>query len=279
MAPSAYRAAREAQRILGLTGDLEIYQRNGAENAAIHLVEHPILIEVQASLLPLLDPAAIRGVFGHELGHYLAHGPRTPVGAAHRALALLGRLDLDAALESELGRLSMLAELTADRVALLACQDVHAMLRLEMVMLTGLSADALTWDTEAYLGQCRDLIESALSDRTRVAQRPDAAHSLRAYAMWLFSETATYRELTGRGIGAREIGEVDELVARFLHANAVGAPRAILDHSRLGEPPQELHECSLAATVIVAHADGDLGDDEFEAVQKVFATLVPDWRD
>src|SRR5690606_29328396 len=83
MAPSAYQQAREAQRVLGVRGDLELYQSGGRENAAIHLIEAPVVMEVQGRLLPLLDDGASLALFGHELGHYLAHGPWSALGAVH----------------------------------------------------------------------------------------------------------------------------------------------------------------------------------------------------
>src|SRR5690349_5138555 len=89
MAPEAHRIAREAQRILGIPGELEVYQRSGAENAAIHLVEAPILLEIQGALLPRLDAPAMLGLFGHELGHHLAHGPASPI---RRALTVMPAL-------------------------------------------------------------------------------------------------------------------------------------------------------------------------------------------
>jgi hypothetical protein len=133
MASEAHRIAREAQRVLGLGGELELYQRSGAENAAIHLV-----------------PA-------------------------------LGRIE-DPPLELALSRLSMMAELTADRIGLLACQDLRAMLRLEMATLTGLASGELTWDTDAYLAQCRELMERELRDGAEVRGLTHPEHNLRAGA-------------------------------------------------------------------------------------------------
>lgn len=49
MAPVAYRTARLAQSTLRIEGELELYQRSGGENAAIHLVEAPILVEIHAT--------------------------------------------------------------------------------------------------------------------------------------------------------------------------------------------------------------------------------------
>lgn len=278
MAPEAHRVAREAQRILGITGELEIYQRSGAENAAIHLVPAPILLEIQGALLARLDGPTLLGLFGHELGHYLAHGPRSPVRDALSLTRALGRVELEPAFEWALSRLSMTAELTADRVGLLACQDLHAMLRLEMVTLTGLSSSELTWDTEAYLAQCRDLIEVGLRDGTEIHGITHPEHSLRAYALWLFSETRTYQRLTGRGPGTKDLAEVDAVIARIFGDERAASVELSLDYSRLGEPPHELHECALAAAVIVAHADGEVAEEETEAIEKIFATMVADWR-
>ena len=278
MAPDAYQVAREAQRILGVRGEIQLFQRSGAENASIHMASEPILMEIHGSLLSVLDSRSLLGVFGHELGHYVAHGPDSPLRGPLALTSLLGAVELERPFEQDLSKLSMLAELTADRVGLLACQDLHAMLRLEMVTLTGLSSGALTWDTEAYLAQSRDLIESALKDGTGFYGRTHPEHHLRAYALWLFSETQTYRDLSGEGPASRDLREVDELIAQFFQAGSSAQGELILDYSRLGEPPHELHECGLAAAVILAHADGEVADDEVAAIEAVFAALVPDWR-
>lgn len=277
MAPEAHQRAREAQRVLGIQGELEIFQRSGVENASIHLVEAPILLEVQGPLLSLLDAPTLLGLFGHELGHYLAHGPKSPLRGPLSMVGLLGRVELDRSLELPLSHLAMLAELTADRFGLLACQDLHAMLRLEMVAITGLASGALTWDTDAYLAQSRDVVEAAVRDGTGFFGRTHPEHNLRSYALWLFSETRTFRELTGRGPGTRDLAEVNALLATFF-PDSPSDGELVLDYSRLGEPPRELHESALAAAVIVAHADGELTDDEVSAIERCFAPLVPDWR-
>lgn len=276
MAPAAFSAAREAARRLSVAGQLEIYQRNGGENAAIHLVEAPILLEIQGRLLPLLDHDALLGLFGHELGHYLAHGPWGALGEAHGLKSVLGLRGIDEDLESDLLELSMLAELTADRVGLLACGDLHAMLRLEMITLTGLPSDALTWDTEAYLAQSVALMEECLASGDPVYGGTHPEHSLRAFALFLFSQTDVFKELTGRGPGSRLLEDVDDLLSRFFQGRERAASMEPGLH--LGdEPPRELHECALAASVLVAFSDGELADEEAEAIERIFAPLVGDW--
>jgi tellurite resistance protein len=276
MAAAAYRVAHEAKRVLGVSGDLELYQRSGPENAGIHLVDAPILLEIQGSLVSRLDERALLGVFGHELGHFLAHGPTSPLNPTHALTAVLGDID-DKSLGITLSRLSMAMELTADRVALLATQDLAAMLRLEMAVITGLASGELSWDTDAYLANCRELMEAELRDgkAARFGSHPE--HNLRAYALWLFSETRTYQQLTGRGPGTRDLAEVDAVIARCFQDEAI-RETVLLDYNLTGEPPQELHECALSAAVLVACVDGELADEEREAIEKQFATLVPDWQ-
>jgi len=277
MAPLAYQQAREAQRVLGVRGELELYQSGGRENAAIHLIESPVLVEIQGRLLPLLDPGTLSAVFGHELGHYLAHGPWSEAGAVHVVALAAGRMqNLPPDLESALHALSVLRELTADRVGLLASQDLDAALRLEMVATTGLSAESLTWDTAAYLVQCQELMQSVLADGGGIYASSHPEHSLRAYAIWLFSETREYHALTGRGSGHRALAEVDAQLWQLLGSSKVAADA---NYHMLDEPPRELQECALAACAIVAHADGNLADEEVTVIENTFAPLVGDWRD
>jgi RecA/RadA recombinase len=274
MAPDTYSFAHAARRTLRIDRPLEIYQSGGRENAAIHLIEEPIILEIRGRLMTLLDRGAAVAVFGHEFGHYLAHGPWTPLGHAGTVASVLLRHEgVPEALATTAGALSMAMELTADRFGLLACQDLGAQLRLEMICTTSLPGDALTWDTDAYLLQCRELIDALLEGEESAAGISHPEHSVRAWAAWLFSETAEYRALTGKGPGTRALADVDALIDRVL-----AQPSVDFDWHLFDAPPPEMHECALACSVLVAAADGDLADVEADAIERVFAPLVPDWR-
>jgi len=276
MAPQAYAQAEAARRALGgFEGQLELYQSAGRENAALHFVHSPILLEIQGRMLSLLDADAGVALFGHELGHYLAHGPWTELGATAltgQVLAEEGLLcDRDAAIAM---RLVVAREITADRFGLLASRDLGAALRLEMIAVTGLSGEVLTWDTDAYLAQSRQLMEQTLDSNQSALATTHPEHSLRAWALWLFSETDVYRSLSGRGSGTRTLPEVDELIER-----ALGAPDLDLRYDARDEPPAFLFECALACAVIVASADGDLDPKELDAIEDAFARVVPGWSE
>ncbi|MCB9660757.1 MAG: DUF4011 domain-containing protein [Sandaracinaceae bacterium] len=274
MAPAAHRMLEESARVLGLAEgtQLELYQSAGPENAAMHLVEAPVLVEVQGRLLTQLDEVGLLSVFGHELGHYLAHGPAGTRGEQHLAARALARSGDEqvAFLAQQLG---VAAEITADRFGLLACQDLPGMLRTQMSVTTGLPVSALTWDTDAYLAQCRELMEACLegADQARSGTHPE--HHLRAYAVWLFSESDVYHALTGKGSGQRPIADVEDTLATIL-----GRPELDVAYDPLEAPPLEVFEFALAAAVIVAWADEELAPEESELVERIFAPLVPDWQ-
>ncbi len=189
MAPDAFRAARRAAEALGVVTPLEIFQAAGAENAAIHLVEQPALLEV--------------------------------------------------------------------------------------VCTTGLSVEALAFDRETYLDPCRALVEEheESGDEARGHSHPE--HGVRAWALWLFSETEAYRELTGEGPGSRSLEEVDARIERVLQG---AAPDALVEGVQALQPLPEVHECALACAVMVAVADDVITDEEEHAIERAFGALVPDWQ-
>lgn len=276
MAPSPYRVARGLAGRFGIDAPIEIYQAAGAENATMHTVRSPVLIEVQGRMLSLLDDDTLAALLGHELGHYLAHGEDNPQrGPTLAAMTILHGGNAPEELVAAAQRLSMAQELTADRIGLIACSGLDAALRLEMVAVTGLAAETLTWDTDAYLAQSRDLMEATLAEGETAQGTTHPEHSLRTWALWLFSETDVYRQISGQGSGTRKLTDVDALLLRVL-----GRPELEIGiATMLEDPPVEVHECALAACVLVAVADGEFHDLEMQAIERVFAPLVPNWRE
>lgn len=276
MAPAPHRVVRELASRFGITEPVEIYQASGAENASIHLVTSPVLVEIQGRMLSLLDDDTLAALLGHEIGHYLAHGPgSSELGPSLAATIILHSSEAPEELFRAAQRMSMARELTADRFGLLSCSGLDAALRLEMVVVTGLAAENLTWDTAAYLSQSRELMEATLAEGDTALGTSHPEHSLRTWALWLFSETEVYKELTGLGPGTRRLSDVDDLLVTVL-----GMPELELGIATvLEEPPVEVHECALAACILVASADGEIHDSELQVIERVFAPLVAHWRD
>lgn len=211
MAPEAWEAAREAADALGCEDEIELYHaRERIEGRTARLVLHgrPIGIELIGDCLDVCDRGELVAVLGHEIGHALAHAGNPEFawvrGAAERSSAKTRRI------------YALASELTADRLALLACRDLDAVLRLEMRGQMGRAPAALRLDTRAYLEHGRALAEEWLARGLVMFGETHPEHYVRGWAEWLFSETDVYRELTGRGPGARSVDEVDAMLSRLL---------------------------------------------------------------
>lgn len=218
MAPGLHMAAKALAREFGIEEPIEIYQMAGDENAAMHFVSSPVILEIRGQILPRTDELMLRALVGHELGHYLAHGRSNPLRdyslLCHIVLAEPRKSGKEAVVAA--CHYSMAQELTADRYGLLAAGNLDAALRLEMAMVSGLSSEAIILDAASYLAQARELMEEALANSERALVSTHPEHSLRAYAQWLFSESDTYRELTGQGPARLAIAEVDATLLRLL---------------------------------------------------------------
>jgi Zn-dependent protease with chaperone function len=221
MAPEVYRLARRVQRVLGSQGEVEIFQSQGSDEYAINAGVYYVtgqahLIHVGGRVLTQLDDGGKAVVLGHEFGHILAHGPNSRLHVAP-AVAWAAAQQLPSPVVQRVARaFTMAAELTADRFGLLAGQALDAFLRVEMVHASGLSASSLDWEPQAYLKQCRSLMEETLAAGESVMGTTHPEHNLRAYAAWLFSETDLYSQLTGQGSGGRTLDEVDSTLRRLM---------------------------------------------------------------
>jgi hypothetical protein len=216
MAPGAHAALREAVSALGVADEVELFQQSDKErdNARLVLYGQPLGIEFLGRYLEMLDHGTLVAVIGHEIGHAYAHNAHpvhrraqsvrcTPTTSARRAY-------------------SVAAELTADRCGLLACRDVDAALRLEMLSAAGGAMTSIQLDTHAYLKQCRALAEDLLARGATMHGSTHPEHLIRGYAVWLFSETDLYRELVGKGSAAHTIAEADALLAKLVAMPTVG---------------------------------------------------------
>ena len=264
MAPEAHAHAAEVAAVFGLEVPISLVCADAGENPLVHRVPDPMLLEVSERLLALLDDGAARALFGHEIGHFLAHGPEDVdtealwVGTVMSERGLLGD---DVA---TLARRGMLArEITADRIALLGCQDLHAALRLEMIATTGLRGETLRADTATYLEHCKAEL---------VGDGPMRPSALRAWALWQFSETDAYRGALGQA-GGRPLAEVDAAIAAKLET--AEGPLRVEDER--GELPAFVFECALACAVLVAGADGEVSPEELGAIEDAFGAQVAQW--
>ena len=214
IAPEACGAAREAMRTLGVDDEIELFQSPSAIGTArIALHGGPVGVEFMGDYLSSLDRGGLLAVIGHEIGHAVAHC-RTAQFAWARSAARSTYPSREMPFRKAY---AIATEMTADCFGLLACRDIDAVLRVEMLGAAGSAGSKLHLDARLYLKQCRAVTEEILAEPTAVAlgtSHPE--HYVRGYVEWLFSETDLYASLSGNGPGTRAVEEVDAVIAKLL---------------------------------------------------------------
>lgn len=232
MAPRPYRVAREVARLLGCDDPFVLlltpHERNRMTAQAM-IAERPFAIRLVGPVAGSLDDGALANLMGHELGHWMAHGPAAnPPSLVHEAW---GR-----GASHYVARVCTLAgELTADRFGLLGSRgDLAAAVRLEVAMVTSDCPRALGLQELDFLHAMCERVERG--DDVLINQAyPTTA--FRLYAAWLFWRSDIHQSLTGAGPGDIAIRDVDaKLLATLLTRMPEPAERSTAGRPHGGQP-------------------------------------------
>jgi hypothetical protein len=214
LAPEIHARIEESRRLLGVELPVEVYQFASASpeaaNASFWGQGEAVVLSLDGALLGRFDPPGLLFFLGHELGHHLAHG--SPPSWLEHVEKIQQPLFSPTELRALLRRAQ---ELTADRFGLLVCRDLDAVLRAQVTLATGMPA-AVRWEPRVYLDGCRAYVEALRHRREPTGGVSHPEHSLRSYALWLFSESDLYRELTGAGSGRLRLEVVDRDLTTLL---------------------------------------------------------------
>lgn len=224
--PRVARAAAEARRVLGVDRAIEVHASNETTACAYFSEGGPMLIGVHWSALARLDEPALVAVLGHELGHHLTYRLRGTDAATVRRIL---KDEQRSSMRDIATAACWAQELTADRFALLACQDLDAVVALFAHLYDPENKRNIRPDRFFKVARARAEKLLAGGERARGDTHPEL--SARVYAAWLFSQTETYHRLTGRGSGAMRIEDVDITLARL-----IGPPENVDDE---GLPPDD----------------------------------------
>jgi hypothetical protein len=219
MAARVHRVAREAADRIGCTEPLVLWLTPTLDehvNAQALIRGPEIEIRLIGPVARLLDDAALRALVGHEIGHHLAHGPRaTPPSIIFEAY--------ERGAPAECWRFCNVAtELTADRMALLACRELEAAVRLEIASETLDQPAALGVREREYLETVRARIENGKGACFNADTHP--SRDFRVFASWLFWQSDLFRELTGEGCGTLPIRGIDARLRALCEAASTGEP-------------------------------------------------------
>lgn len=172
--PQLYEMLRESCAILDVE-EPELYLRNGPVNAITSGHDHPFIV-LYSELVDLMDDDELFGVIAHELGHIkcghvlykaMARSLQPLIGIIGQATLGAGRL-VSAGLEVALLIWDRRSELSADRAALLALQDIRPCVSMLMKLAGGSERVAGQLSVEQFLNQARaykEGLDTTMTDR------------------------------------------------------------------------------------------------------------------
>lgn len=202
-APAIGRIVHMVSDRLSLGSPAEVYIRaDSSINAfapSLAHVDSPVAI-LNSGLVQLLTPLELAVALGHELGH---------VGLGHSHGPVMWR-------ETQLQRLAersqqRYAEVSADRVGLLACRSTYVAANVMIKTASGLPSASLGMDIDAFIAQ----MDRAPEEISREWEL-DLTHPSLPFRLWAllrFSHSDAYADLSGQGGPTIPIATVDDEIA------------------------------------------------------------------
>lgn len=161
------------------------------------------LIWLSSGLVKSLAPQELAFVVGHELGHWLLGHDRYPLVNPDEGPRFLARQQLSRA-----------AEISSDRIGLIACGDLDHALRAILKTASGLDDRYLGARTSDFISQLSEIDPNTIDVSEEYASHPPM--TLRARALLWFSMSDIYLGLQGDATAATKVSIVDDKIEKDL---------------------------------------------------------------
>jgi Zn-dependent protease with chaperone function/uncharacterized tellurite resistance protein B-like protein len=252
IAPDFFRALSKAVTRLGIDTPVEAFcVPDPMINAFVLPPEHGrVLLGISSTALEQLDEGELTFVLGHELGHALFdHFVLTPeLFEGHEGVAPV-----------QLARLyawKRYAELSADRVGLVCCEDPETVVRAFFKLTSGLSSQKYLQNAKECALQYAELASEKLESVEADWFSTHPYSPLRVRAVDVFSRSKTFHQLLSKQGGDLDEGALEKEIKDIMR---------VMDPSFLddkGDSNQTVREFLALSGMAVAMADGTLADAE-----------------
>ena len=278
MYPSLAETLAECKSILGVESPVEVYVKNDPFMGASCAKAPSGLLSIMltSSLLQAFNPAELRFVIGHELGHARFDHFAIPMPITATIRDMAGRL-VSRPMALEMFVWCRAAEISADRAGLLCSRDPEAAAQSFFKLASGLSDGPVATDLDAFAAQVEAL---AATPEARERPRDDddtldcfCTHpygSVRVRALVAFAKSALYQRATGSAVDAAAISD-DDLAA------IVERDLDLMEPSYLEEKTahsEELRRLLFEAGVCVAAANGEIEETELDALRTLLGATA-----
>ena len=212
-----------------------------------------VFLMISSGLYSTLTERELLFVVGHEFGHVVYGHHRLP---ARAILAQRGACDAERALK--LMAWSRRAEISADRVGMLCCQDLDVAAKALIKLSCGLSEDLIEFDLPGYVSQLADI--EAISHTVRAVEDFYSTHPfnpIRVVALSRFWESHTLAEFLRHSPGKHSDQAVDTRIDELLR---------FMDPDAATIQNRSVAECLVWGGFWVAASDGRIDRVEVQAL-------------
>ncbi len=226
--PSLSDAVRQVQRITHLEDrnvETYVYEDPRQNASCMDFGDGNMFLLFSSSILERMGERELLFVIGHEFGHEFYNHVSVPVGG------MLQRIrDIPAEKALKLLSWSRRAEISADRVGLLCCQELHASTTAFIKLSCGLTEPLVQFNVDDYVSQMRDIRK--LSESVHDVQDWYSSHPfnpLRVVALNFFWESDLLTDLLGLSPATMSASEADKRIdglLEFMEPELAGASKA-----------------------------------------------------
>lgn len=255
--PSLMELVDAAKKITGFERPVEVYvYDNPLQNACCtDFGDRQVFLLFSSGIIEKMKNHELLFVIGHEFGHAIYEHHSIPVLAMIKAG---DRLEPQQTLS--LMSWSRRAEISADRVGLLCCQNFNAASVALIKLSCGLTEKSIQFDVEEYAKQMQDIQE--LSDLVQDVDDWFSTHPfspLRVLAInyfWLSQDMRGLLGISSEKVISRE--DADKRIAGLLESMEPTTPEA---------EEQNEAECLLWGCLLIASSDGRIDIEEMKSIE------------
>lgn len=245
--PKLYRNLYSVKEKLGFTQDIEFYITNSPQvNACTYFGTtpgRPLIVELNSSLIELMDEDELRFVIGHELGHQIDGNYELTklINFVYPNLDTMSPL----LLQMKVRFWQQLCELVADRYGFLAVEDLNVCVSAFFKMHSGLNLRRMDIDIQAFIDNNRRLLRYYTDGKFLSLDNYDhPVDAIRVEALNLFATSQSRTEL-------------DEGMNKLISAMSRMCREEVDEH---------MPYFIASAGLLMANADGNITQDEVENI-------------
>jgi uncharacterized tellurite resistance protein B-like protein len=238
MAPKLYAIGDNCKATLDLKLDVDFYVHPGsgyAASAYIPTNEGKVCVLLSSAMIEKFDDEELSFVVGHQIGHLLFDHHRMPINVLlERAGDLLSPVH---ALRVYAWKRN--AEISADRMGILCCQNYEAASRALFKLACGIPAERLSFHLREYVDGFRDLKHELIHGRQEELEDWYSSHGftpVRLRALELFFKSKTFTWLLDREGGFFEDETLESEIREFV---TLMEPHYLSEHNDVSQVVRE----------------------------------------